>query len=221
MASSVTIARDGSNPPGRITRFPRRPNIQWAGIRRNDKPSPRRGTGEWARAEYCMVQDPSRPSVRALVSAELLALSRQVALGTTARGCNSRPPKRQLSRSPPTRTSTATVITTATLTRNHQHGAPPVYRRGCFVCSSCPARIVRQEASSADSSIVADWRPAPASRCHQVNGPGPSPDLLVPLLIEQPRDGGYQRLPGVLALAFVESKATSPRHRNASKATAT
>jgi hypothetical protein len=47
------------------------------------------------------------------------------------------------------------------------------------------------------------------------------PDLLVPLLIEQPLDGGYQRLPSVLALAFVESKATSPRHRNASKATAT
>ena len=46
-------------------------------------------------------------------------------------------------------------------------------------------------------------------------------NLLVPLLIEQPRDGGYQRLPGVLALAFVESRATSPRHRNASKATAT
>jgi hypothetical protein len=46
-------------------------------------------------------------------------------------------------------------------------------------------------------------------------------NLLVPLLIEQPLDGGYQRLPGVLALAFVESRATSPRHRNASKATAT
>jgi len=156
MASSVTIARDGSNPPGRITRFPRRPNIQWAGIRRNDKPSPRRGTGEWARAEYCMVQDPSRPSVRALVSAELLAFSRQVTLGTTARGCNSRPPRRPLSRSLLTRTSTATVITTATLTRNHQHGAPR------FIAGGAPfVRLVRQEASSADSSIVADWPTRP------------------------------------------------------------
>lgn len=46
-------------------------------------------------------------------------------------------------------------------------------------------------------------------------------DLLVPLVIEQPRDGGYQRLPDVVALAFVESKVTSPRHRKASRATAT
>jgi hypothetical protein len=176
MASSVTIARDGSNPPGRITRFPRRPNIQWAGIRRNDKPSPRRGTGEWARAEYCMVQDPSRPSVRALVSAGLLALSRQVTLGTTARGCNSRPPRRPWSISLPTQKSTAT--TTVTLTKTTQRsGAPPAPTAGgvLFVWP------IRHEASgvyqnrSSRPRPFNSWSPPGVSSRHPHPLPGSAP----------------------------------------------
>jgi hypothetical protein len=48
-------------------------------------------------------------------------------------GCNSRPPRRPSWRSPPTRTGTATVITTATLTRTRCTRSTPGVGRGCFV----------------------------------------------------------------------------------------
>jgi hypothetical protein len=58
--------------------------------------------------------------------------------------CNSEPPRRRLSRSRPRRRTTTTVITTATLTRTTRvRSTPPVYRRGCFGCWSCPARGIR------------------------------------------------------------------------------
>jgi hypothetical protein len=41
------------------------------------------------------------------------------------------------------RTTSTPVTTTATLTRTTLHGAPPVHRRGCFVCWSCLARGIR------------------------------------------------------------------------------